>query len=184
MASEKKRSMALSLAVEEQRGDGPGALRDTMISTALDEGNSVADVAEALGLTVQAVYKAQAQQPSEPRGPQGAGADERAVVVALEAMTDAVAFEQLVNALIGDVEPAAVPLGGSGDRGRDAADPGSKVISRSASTSNGNARSKPTSRRSRSTATGRRRSSPSLTGAPHAKQSRRWPRRSPRRESS
>lgn len=120
--------MALSLAAEEQHEDGPGALRDTMISTALDEGNSVADVAEALGLTVQAVYKAQAQQSTEPRGPQGAGADERAVVVALEAMTDAVAFERLVNALIGDVEPTAVPLGGPGDRGRDAADPDSKVI--------------------------------------------------------
>jgi transposase-like protein len=128
MASEEKRSMALSLAVEEQREDGSGALRDTMISTALDEGNSVADVAEALGLTVQAVYKAQARRQSEPRGPQGAGADERAVIVALEAMTDAVAFEQLVNALIGDVEPAAIPLGGPGDRGRDAADPDSKVI--------------------------------------------------------
>ena len=104
MMSEEKRSMALSLAVEEQREDGSGALRDTMISTALDEGNSVADVAEALGLTAQAVYKAQGQRQSEPRGPQGAGADERAVVVALEAMTDAVAFERLVNALIGEVE--------------------------------------------------------------------------------
>ena len=120
--------MALSLAIEEQREDGAGALRDTMISTALDEGNSVADVADALGLTVQAVYKVQAQRRREPRGPQGAGADERAVVVALEAMTDAIAFERLVSILIGDVDSAAIPLGGPGDRGRDAANPDSEVI--------------------------------------------------------
>ncbi len=43
-------------------------------------------------------------------------------------MTDAVAFERLVNALIGEVESAAIPLGSPGDRGRDAADPSSKVI--------------------------------------------------------
>jgi len=120
--------MALSLAVEEQREDGPGALRDTMISTALDEGNSVADVAEALGLTVQAVYKIQAHRDRAPQGSQGAGANERAVAVALEAMTDAVAFERLVTALIGDIDSAAIPLGGPGDRGRDAADPDSEVI--------------------------------------------------------
>lgn len=120
--------MALSLAVEEQHEDGSQALRDTMIATALDEGNSVADIAEALGLTVQAIYKVQSQRQTEPRGPQGAGADERAVVVALEAMTDYSAFERLVSALIGDIDPAAIPLGGPGDRGRDAADPNSEVI--------------------------------------------------------
>lgn len=128
MENEKKRTMALSLAVEEQREDGSSALRDTMISTALDEGNSVEDVAEALGLTVQAIYKVQSERRSEPRGPLAAGSDERAVVVALEAMTDAVGFERLVSAVIGDIDPAAIPLGGPGDRGRDAADTDSEVI--------------------------------------------------------
>lgn len=121
MTQERKRPMALSLAVDEQIEDGSQALRDTMIEAALDEGNSVADIAEALDLSSQAIYKVQAQRRNEPRGVQGAQADQRAVVTALESFTDHIGFEELVYALIGDIDPSAVPLGGPGDRGRDAA---------------------------------------------------------------
>jgi hypothetical protein len=120
--------MALSLAAEEQVQAGSQSLRDAMIGQALDEGHSIPDVAEALDLSQAAIYKIQAAQRQEPRGPQGAGADQRAVVVALEQFSDHSRFEELVAALIGDIDPTAIPLGGPGDRGRDAANPDSSTI--------------------------------------------------------
>jgi len=120
-------SMPLRLAAEQQREGGPPGLRDTLIQQALDEGHSVGDVAEALGLTVQAVYRV--------REKQGVGsrhlaqpADMRATADALERLSDSAGFERGVCALIGDIDPAAIPLGGPGDRGRDAAVPDGLTI--------------------------------------------------------
>lgn len=120
--------MSLRLAAEQQREGGSPALRDTLIQLALDEGHSVADVADALGLTAQAVYRArEAQGPGSQRG-LSQRADTRAIADVLERFSDPRGFEQLVCALIGDIEPAAIPLGGPGDRGRDAAVPDSTTI--------------------------------------------------------
>lgn len=120
--------MSLSLAAEEQSQAGSQNLRDAMIGQALDEGQSIPDIAEAVGLSEAAIYKIQAARRKEPRGPQGAGSDQRAVIAALEHFSDHVRFEELVSALIGDIDPAAIPLGGPGDRGRDAANPDSSTI--------------------------------------------------------
>jgi hypothetical protein len=122
-------SMSLRLAAEQQQEGGSKELRDNLIRQALDEGHSVNDVAEALTLTPQAIYRVQERLQKEEGGQfLGAGADLRATAAALEAFTDAPGFERLVQALIGDLEPAAIPLGGSGDRGRDAANVDSSTI--------------------------------------------------------
>src|ERR1700712_2051768 len=99
-----------------------------MIVKALSEGHSVPDVAVALGLTEQAVYRVHAEQAGEP-GDFGAPNSDRAVLVsALETMSDAVGFEQMVATLISDIEPTAIAIGGSGDRGRDLTTPDSKTV--------------------------------------------------------
>lgn len=121
--------MPLQLAVDEQRAAStPLNLRNKLIGRALAEGESVGEVADALGISEQAVYKIQEALDSEPPAHTPGSADLRATSAALERMTDHAGFEELVAILMDDVEPGSIPLGGVADRGRDGATLDGKAI--------------------------------------------------------
>jgi hypothetical protein len=114
--------MPLQLAVDEQKAAStPLALRNKLISRALAEGESVSEVADALGISEQAVYKIKESLEAEPAAHSPGSADLRATAAALERMTDHAGFEDLVSVLMDDIEPGSIPLGGVADRGRDGA---------------------------------------------------------------
>lgn len=112
--------MPLQLAVDEQKAAStPLNLRNKLVGRALAEGESVSEVADALGISEQAVYKIQEALASEPPAHTPGSADLRATAAALERMTDHAGFEDLVAVLMDDVESGSIPLGGVADRGRD-----------------------------------------------------------------
>ncbi len=121
--------MPLQLAVDEQAAASvPLDLRNKLIGRALAEGEPVGDIAIALGISEQAVYKIQEALESEAPAHTPGSADLRATAAALERMTDHAGFEDLVAVLMDDVEPGSIPLGGVADRGRDGATINGKVI--------------------------------------------------------
>jgi hypothetical protein len=121
--------MPLQLAVDEQAAaSAPLDLRNKLIGRALAEGESVSEVAAALGISEQAVYKIQEALESEPPAHTPGTADLRATSAALERMTDHAGFEDLVAVLMDDVEPGSIPLGGVADRGRDGATIDGKAV--------------------------------------------------------
>jgi hypothetical protein len=121
--------MPLQLAVDEQKAAStPLGLRNKLIGRALAEGESVTEVADALGISEQAVYKIQEALESEPPAHTPGSADLRATAGAVERMTDHVGFEDLVAVLMDDVEPGSIPLGGVADRGRDGATIDGKAV--------------------------------------------------------
>jgi hypothetical protein len=128
LATDERQPLPLGLAREEQAADGSLRLRNEMLVKALSEGHSVPEVAAALGLTEQAVYRIHAEQASELDGSAAPGSERAALVSALETTSDAVGFEQMVATLVRDIEPAAIAIGGSGDRGRDLTTPDSKTV--------------------------------------------------------
>lgn len=118
-------SPALALATAAR--DDPRA-RDRFIAQAAGAGDSVASIAEHLGLSrqqVHAILETQRQLAGPQPGDQLRSAENtgawRATEEALEAFTSAEDFERLVQVLLQDIDPTARPLGGVGDRARDAA---------------------------------------------------------------
>jgi hypothetical protein len=126
--------MSLRLAVEQQRelqqereSKAP-SLRDRLIQRALQEGESAEDVAEALEVSVQSIYKIVERMDESAASRSGGSGDRHATAIAIERFTDPRGFEKLVFDLMGGIEPGSIPLGGVGDSGRDAANAGSTVI--------------------------------------------------------
>jgi hypothetical protein len=105
-----------NLQAGSSRGDAALESRDRFVIGALQGGTSVAEIAEALGLTEQAVY--QIRDRVERGGP--AIAHESATITALERLTDHHAFEEAAVRLLQDLDPSLRSTGGPGDRARDA----------------------------------------------------------------
>ena len=95
-------------------------VRDPLIAAAVTQGHSVAEVALHLGLSRQQIHAVlDRESRSAAISPEMALATEE-TARALLGMTDHVRFEELVHVLLRDVEPTVRPLGGVGDRARDA----------------------------------------------------------------
>lgn len=115
-----------ALALAAAAGDDTAA-RDRFIARAAATGDGVAVIATHLKLSrqqVHAIIDRQRQIPGpDPRGappsPEEVSAWD-ATESALEAMTSGEDFERLVQVLLGDIDSAIRPLGGVGDRARDA----------------------------------------------------------------
>src|SRR5205823_1346571 len=97
------------------------------IARAAATGDGVAVIAEHLGLSrqqVHAIIDAQRQIPAPEHGGAPPSREEisawRATEIALESMTSGEDFERLVHVLLGDIDSTIRPLGGVGDRARDA----------------------------------------------------------------
>ena len=122
-AEEPAPSAALSLA--KAAGEDSTA-RDRFIARASATGDSVATIADYLGLSRQQIYaildkQRQAPPPDQDArlGPEHTSAW-RETEQALEGLTSGEDLERLATILIGDVDPTARPIGGSADRARDA----------------------------------------------------------------
>ncbi|HXN36944.1 MAG TPA: hypothetical protein VN892_02805 [Solirubrobacteraceae bacterium] len=117
-------STALALALEAGQDVGT---RDRFIAQAVVAGDSPSVVADFLGLSRQQVYavvESQRQLAGVEAREQIAPDQEhawRATERQLEEMTGAEDFERLVQVLLYDIDPSVRPLGGVGDRARDAA---------------------------------------------------------------
>ncbi len=115
-----------TLALAAAAGDDTSA-RDRFIAAASASGDPVSVIAEYLGLSRQQVHAILDKQRQVP-GPDPRGVPPtpeqltvwRATEAALESMTSSEGFERLVQVLLGDIDPSIRPLGGVGDRGRDA----------------------------------------------------------------
>jgi hypothetical protein len=95
-------------------------VRDHLVAVAVAQGDSVVDVAQHLGLSRQQVHAVLDREPRAPNASPEAVRAENDTASALLGMTDHVRFEHLVHVLLHDVDPAIRPLGGVGDRARDA----------------------------------------------------------------
>lgn len=101
------------------------AARDTWIVQAAAGGESPASIAEFLGLSRQQIYTVLEERRQFGGSDAGVSTVEMqrarlATELALEAMTGGDEFERLVHRLLYDLDPAIRPLGGTGDRARDA----------------------------------------------------------------
>jgi hypothetical protein len=101
--------------------------RDRFIARAAAHGDTVGAIAEYLGLSRQQVHSIVDRQrqvagadPGEPRPSAEQMSAWRATEIALEAMTSGETFERLVHVLLGDIDSTIRPMGGVGDRARDA----------------------------------------------------------------
>jgi hypothetical protein len=99
-------------------------VRDRFIARAAATGDGVATIAEHLGLSRQQVHAIldKQRQVADPLSP--ATSEElsawRQTEHALDAISSGEHFEALVQVLLGDIDTAIRPLGGTGDRARDA----------------------------------------------------------------
>lgn len=92
--------------------------RDRSVRAAVMHGTSVRDLAEQLGTSVQAIYQALDRADQDERVRISTGYAQ--TIAALEAMTDAVAFERLASLLLAEFIPDLRPTQPQADRGRDA----------------------------------------------------------------
>lgn len=98
------------------RGEAALASRDRLISSTLNTGTPVAEVAKRLGMTEQAIY--QIRDRLERGSPSDAHRNE--TIRELELLSDHHAFELACVELLQDLDPSLRHTGGSGDRARDA----------------------------------------------------------------
>jgi hypothetical protein len=115
-------STALALARE---AGADTATRDRWIAIAAGGGDSPSLIAEFLGLSRQQVYtvldgRRQLDDSSREEFPVEMERAWQQTESALEQLTGGEAFERLVHALLYDLDPGVRPLGGVGDRARDA----------------------------------------------------------------
>lgn len=100
--------------------------RDRFIALAAATGDPVSVIADYIGLSRQQIHAILDGERQAPPLDVGAPASSeyalawRATEQALEAISGGEAFEQLVQVLIADIDPGVRPLGGTGDRARDA----------------------------------------------------------------
>jgi DNA-binding transcriptional ArsR family regulator len=116
-------STALALALEAGQDVGT---RDRFIAQAVAAGDSPSVAADFLGLSRQQIYAVvEAQRQIEGTEAQQLTPEQesawRATENRLEEMTSGEDFERLVQVLLYDIDPTVRPLGGVGDRARDAA---------------------------------------------------------------
>jgi hypothetical protein len=110
-------SPALAMA---QSARADPLVRDHLIAAAVAQGDSVAAVAQHLALSRQQVHAILERVSRAPALSPEAARAESETASALLGMTDHVRFEELVHVLLNDIDPTIRPLGGVGDRARDA----------------------------------------------------------------